>query len=34
MPMCSPGMEQGGAKQPYTVTAFAKDGKQTVFAKR
>jgi hypothetical protein len=32
MPMGSPGME--GAKQPYTVTAFARDGKQTVFAKR
>lgn len=34
MPMGSPGMEQGGAKQPYNVTAFTKDGKKTVFAKR
>ena len=34
MPMGSPGMEQGGTKQPYNVTAFTKDGKQTVFAKR
>ena len=33
MPMGSPGMEQGGTKQPYSVTAFAKDGKKTVFAK-
>lgn len=33
MPMGSPGMEQGGAKQPYTVTAFTKDGKKTVFSK-
>lgn len=32
MPSGSPGME-GGAKQPYTVTAFAKDGKQTVYSK-
>jgi hypothetical protein len=34
MPMGSPGMEQGGAKQPYNVTAFTKDGRKTVFAKR
>jgi hypothetical protein len=27
-------MEQGGVKQPYNVTAFTKDGKKTVFAKR
>lgn len=33
MPMGSPGMEQGGMKQPYTVMAFTKDGKQYVFAK-
>ena len=32
MPMGSPGME-GGAKQPYNVIAFTKDGKRTVFAK-
>jgi hypothetical protein len=34
MPMGSPGMEQGGAKQPYSVTAFTRDGRTTVFAKR
>ncbi len=34
MPMGSPGMEQGSVKQPYNVTAFTKDGKKTVFAKR
>lgn len=33
MPMGSPGMEQGGAKEPYDVVAFTKDGKTTVFAK-
>lgn len=33
MPIGSPGMEQGGEKQPYSVTAFTKDGKKTVFAK-
>ena len=33
MPMGSPGMEQGGRKQPFTTMAFTKDGKQTVFAK-
>src|SRR5262245_19363300 len=33
MPMGSPGMEQGGLKQPYDVIAFTKDGKTTVFAK-
>jgi hypothetical protein len=33
MPMGSPGMEQGGRRQPYTTMAFTKDGKQTVFAK-
>ena len=33
MPMGSPGMEQGGAKQPYDVIAFTKDGKKSVFAK-
>ena len=33
MPMGSPGMEQGGMKQPYDVIAFTKDGKKSVFAK-
>ena len=33
MPMGSPGMEQGGRKQPYNVMAFTKDGKKYVFAK-
>jgi hypothetical protein len=32
MPMGSPGMEQGGVKQPFTTMAFTKDGKTTVFA--
>lgn len=33
MPMGSPGMEQGGAKEPYDVVAFTKDGKMTVYSK-
>ena len=33
MPMGSPGMEQGGAKEAYDVLAFKKDGTTTVFAK-
>jgi hypothetical protein len=33
MPMGSPGMEQGGAKEAYDVIAFKKDGTSTVFAK-
>jgi hypothetical protein len=33
MPMGSPGMEQGGVKEPYDVLAFKKDGTSTVFAK-
>ncbi len=33
MPMGSPGMEQGGIKQPYSTIAFTKDGKRTVYAK-
>ena len=33
MPMGSPGMEQGGRKEPYDVIAFTKDGKTSVFAK-
>jgi len=30
----SPGMEQGSAKQPYNVMAFAKGGKTSVYARR
>jgi len=33
MPMGSPGMEQGGLKQPFNTMAFTKDGKKTVFAR-
>ena len=33
MPIGSPGMEQGASKQPFTTTAFTKDGKRTVFAR-
>jgi hypothetical protein len=33
MPMGSPGMEQGGRKQPFTTVAFTKNGTQTVFAR-
>jgi hypothetical protein len=33
MPMGSPGMEQGGTKQPFNTIAFSKDGKRTVYAK-
>jgi hypothetical protein len=33
MPMGSPGMEQGGAKEAYDVLSFTKDGKMAVFAK-
>ena len=33
MPMGSPGMEQGGRKQAFSTVAFAKNGKQTVFAR-
>ena len=33
MPMGSPGMEQGGRKEPFDVIAFTKDGKRSVFAK-
>ena len=32
MPLGSPGMEQGGSKQPFNTMAFTKDGKKTVFA--
>lgn len=30
----SPGMEQGPAKQPYSVMAFTKGGASTVYARR
>lgn len=33
MPLGSPGMEQGGRKDPYDVIAFTKDGRRSVFAK-
>ena len=33
MPMGSPGMDQGGAKEAFDVIAFKKDGTSTVFAK-
>ena len=33
MPIGSPGMEQGGMKQPYSTVAFTKGGATTVFAK-
>lgn len=33
MPMGSPGMEQGGVKQPYDVVAFTSSGQRSVFAK-
>jgi hypothetical protein len=33
MPMGSPGMDQGGAKEPYDVIAFTKDGKTSVYSK-
>jgi hypothetical protein len=33
MPVGSPGMEQGGVKQPFTTMAFTKDGKKSVFAR-
>ena len=33
MPMGSPGMEQGGTAEAYSVIAFTKDGKRSIFAK-
>jgi hypothetical protein len=33
MPQGSPGMEQGGMKDPFDTVAFTKDGKTTVYAK-
>jgi hypothetical protein len=32
MPMGSPGMEQGGVKQPYDVLLVRKDGSTEVFS--
>ena len=34
MPLGSPGMEQGGTKEPYKVLTFDQAGKTTVFANR
>lgn len=34
MPMGSPGMEQGGMKDPYDVLTFDRSGNTKVFAKR
>jgi hypothetical protein len=33
MPIGSPGMEQGGMKDPYDVVAFTKGGPTTVYAR-
>jgi hypothetical protein len=33
MPIGSPGMEQGGRKDPFNTIAFSKNGPQTVFAR-
>ncbi len=33
MPMGSPGMEQGGMKDPYDTVAFTKGGAKTVYAR-
>jgi hypothetical protein len=33
MPMGSPGMEQGGMKDPYDTVAFTKGGAKSVFAR-
>lgn len=33
MPVGSPGMEQGGMKQPYDTVAFTKGGAKTVYAR-
>ena len=32
MPLGSPGMEQGDAREPYTVVLFTRDGRRTAFA--
>lgn len=34
MPVGSPGMEQGNARQPYNVISFTRDGRTTVFERR
>jgi hypothetical protein len=33
MPMGSPGMEQGGRKDPFDTIAFTKNGQKSVFEK-
>lgn len=33
MPLGSPGMEQGGRRDPYVVTAFTRDGKKSVYSR-
>ena len=33
MPIGSPGMEQGGAKDPYDIVAFTKGGQPSVFVR-
>lgn len=33
MPVGSPGMEQGGQKDPYDTVAFTKGGAKTVYAR-
>ncbi len=33
MPMGSPGMEQGGMKDPYDTVAFTKTGAKSVYAR-
>jgi hypothetical protein len=33
MPAGSPGMEQGGRRQPYATILFTRDGRRTVFAR-
>jgi hypothetical protein len=33
MPIGSPGMEQGGRKDPFNTIAFGKSGEQKVFAR-
>ena len=33
MPIGSPGMEQGGRKDPFNTIAFNKNGQQSVFAR-
>ncbi|MBA2246247.1 MAG: DUF411 domain-containing protein, partial [Gemmatimonadetes bacterium] len=33
MPIGSPGMEQGGKKEPFSVIAFTREGTTSVFAR-